>query len=69
MTGSSSTIGHMSQIQRGNPMTTEHSDHSNATPTAASPVTRLASKPPQRHTHVQQVAWGLLADHSGGSGC
>lgn len=69
MTGSSSTIGHMSQIERRNPMTTEHRDHSNTTPTAASLVTRLASNPPQHHTHVQQVAWGLLADRSGGSGC
>jgi len=69
MTGSSFTIGHMSHIATEIPVSAHHRHQVTAVQAFASPVTRLASDPPQHHTHVQQVAWGLLADHSGGSGC
>ncbi len=69
LTGSSSTIGHMSQIEGSTLMSTHHRPQATIAREPVSPVTRLASNPPRHHTHVQQVARGLGADHSGGSGC
>ena len=40
-----------------------------STDDAGSPVTRFSNKPPQHHTHVQQVARGLLVDRSRGAAC
>ena len=69
MTGSSSTIDHMNQIEGRNPMSNRHRQQVTSTDDSGSPVTRFSSKPPQHHTHVQQVARGLPVGRSGGSGC
>ena len=60
MTGSSSTIDHMNQIEDRNPMSNRHRQQVTTADDSDSPVSRLASKPHQHHTHVQQVADALV---------
>ena len=50
-------------------MSTRHYRKVTSTDNSVSPVTRFSSNPPQHHTHVQQVARGLLVDRFGGSEC
>lgn len=69
MTGFSSTIGHMSTIETEIRVAAHHRHHKTAVQDPGNPVTRLVPDPHRHHTHVQQVAWGLLADDPGESGC
>lgn len=69
LTGSFPRITDMSQIEGEIPMSTHHRSHGTSVHEPGSPVTRLASNPPQHHTHVQQVAPRIQVDHPGGSRC
>lgn len=59
----------MNQIKGRNPMSAYHRHHGTADQELGSPVTRLASDPPQHHTHVQQVAGCKHVDIREASGC
>ena len=50
-------------------MPNSHHQHTSTRENDMRSFSRLTSKPPQHHTHVQQVARGLLVNRSGGSGC
>jgi hypothetical protein len=69
MTGSSSTIEQMNQIEGRNPMSNRHYRQVTSADDSISPVTRFSSKPPQHHTHLQRVALGLPVYRLGGGWC
>ena len=50
-------------------MSAQNLEHHTMDSHPGSPVTRSGFNPPQHHTHLQRVAFGLLVDRSGGGGC
>jgi hypothetical protein len=50
-------------------MPNSHHQHTSTPENETPSFNRLTSNPPQHHTHVQQVAWGLLVNRSRGAAC